>query len=173
MGGACGVRGVWRGAPLRLRQLVLSDGDGLRPAPGGGGALELRLDRVDLHRALRIRRVEVTHGVLGRLLGRYLLLVPHALLLLLDARAVRVAQVLAHELLAARDRQLRVIVARARRLLLTQRSLVVEVKLPRRLGALVGLPEVGDGDGLLALRPEALLIQWGSVSGYGVALGPG
>ena len=84
-----------------------------------------------------------------------------------------VAQVLAHELLAARDRQLRVIVARARRLLLTQRSLVVEVKLPRRLGALVRLPEVGDGDGLLALRPEALLIQWGSVSGYEVALGPG
>ena len=98
---ACGV-GVWGGGvPLRLRQLVLGDGDGLRLAPGGGGALELRLDRVDLHRALRIRRVEVTHGVLGRLLGRNLLLVPQALLLLLDARAVGEAQVLAQELLAA------------------------------------------------------------------------
>ena len=85
--------------PPRLRQLVLGDGDGLRLAPGGGGALELRLDRVD--RALRIRRVEVTHGVLGRLLGRNLLFVPQALLLLLDARAVGEAQVLAQELLAA------------------------------------------------------------------------
>ena len=100
VGWACGVGGG-RGVPLRLRQLVLGDGDGLRLAPGGGGALELRLDRVDLHRALRICRVEVTHGVLGRLLGRNLLLVPQALLLLLDARAVGEAQVLAQELLAA------------------------------------------------------------------------
>ena len=102
-GGACevGVGGGRGVLPLRLRQLVLGDGDGLRLAPGGGGALELRLDRVDLHRALRIRRVEVTHGVLGRLLGRNLLVVPQALLLLLDARAVGEAQVLAQELLAA------------------------------------------------------------------------
>ena len=135
-------------------------------------SLPVALGKVLLH-LLYFTQCISCHLVRHHLLGRYLLLVPHALLLLLDARAVRVAQVLAHELLAARDRQLRVIVARARRLLLTQRSLVVEVKLPRRLGALVGLPEVGDGDGLLALRPEALLIQWGSVSGYGVALGPG
>ena len=100
-GGRVGWVGGGRGVRPRLRQLVLGDGDGLRLAPGGGGALELRLDRVDLHRALRIRRVEVTHGVLGRLLGRNLLFVPQALLLLLDARAVGEAQILAQELLAA------------------------------------------------------------------------
>ena len=99
-GGRVGGRGG-RGVPPRLRQLVLGDGDGLRLAPGGGGALELRLDRVDLHRALRIRRVEVTQLILGRLLGRNLLFVPQALLLLLDARAVGEAQILAQELLAA------------------------------------------------------------------------
>ena len=100
-GGRVGWVGGGRGVRPRLRQLVLGDGDGLRLAPGGGGALELRLDRVDLHRALRIRRVEVTQLILGRLLGRNLLFVPQALLLLLDARAVGEAQVLAQELLAA------------------------------------------------------------------------
>ena len=140
----------------RLSQLVLGDSDRLLRASHARGGLEVGLDLVDLHGALGVELVRSLFRLVPVRLGRDQLRAPLPQLLLLHLDALRVVQVLAMELLHARDGETAVAVANASRQVLELGEQVVQVVLAR-----LSLPcsvRTGPPAAFVA-RPDALLLQ--------------